>query len=572
MWSRQGSPRGRSLRFAMISVGVLAGSMWSAHPASASLPDCSIPAVAGFRVASVSITSAADIPAKGPQPEYCLIQGKVATHGEGAGPGSAEFLMKLPARWTNRFVFFGCGGNCGSVETVSANANDVAAALGLGYAVVNTDAGHEQDPATTDPTWNLLAPGVPNTPAIIDFFYRAVHQFTVATKRLAENYYADKIEHAYFDGCSTGGRQSVMEGDRYPEDFDGLIAGDPIIAAGDELAAIIKQAKAFLPPTAYIPFPSLSTVDAAAEANCDAADGVADGLIQNPAKCSLDPRSLVPATLTAAQANGLALYLKEVFDTDGRPVAPGMTIGDYATSGFEHDDEIGTPAVDPHGAEPWGGIGKGPSSWIRGDSSIRYFIAREPTYDVNSDWPEHGNVISAAAIALVRQRTRADAADDPRKLHEFLRQGRKMILYHGFSDAMASPYRTTWFYKTLASDAHGYDRLQTQVRLFMVPGMGHCLGGGGPNSFDTLTALDNWVTRDIAPEAIVASNSGSGRTMPLCKFPEAARYVGGPVDVARSWTCEPGDKRLLEIGSDGKQAGADDSYDAGHDDLRPGDR
>src|SRR3984885_6999809 len=210
MWSRQGSPRGRSLRFAMISVGVLAGSMWSAHPASASLPDCSIPTVAGFRVASLPIASAADIPAKGPQPEYCLIQGKVATHGEGAGPGSAEFLMKLPARWTNRFVFFGCGGNCGSVQPGPANANDVAAALGLGYAVVNTDAGHEQDPATTDPTWNLLAPGVPNTPAIIDFFYRAVHQVTVATKRLAENYYADKIEHAYFDGCSTGGRQSVM--------------------------------------------------------------------------------------------------------------------------------------------------------------------------------------------------------------------------------------------------------------------------------------------------------------------------------------------------------------------------
>ena len=550
-------------------MGVVAGSLWSAPRALASLPTCSAATLSGFRVADVSITSATDVAAHAPQPEYCLVQGTVATDGEGAGPGSAEFIMKLPDPWTNHFVFFGCGGNCGSVKTVSANANDVTAALGLGYAVVNTDAGHDQDPATSDPTWNLVAPGVPNTTAIIDFFYRAVHQVTVATKNLAEAYYASKIEHAYFDGCSTGGRQAVMEGDRYPEDFDGVIAGDPIIAPGDELAAVIKQAKAFLPPDAYIPFSVLPAVDAAVNANCDAEDGVADGLIQNPAKCSFDPRSLVPATLSLGQAKGVALYLAQVRDSDGRPVAPGMTVGDYATSLFEGDAEISVPAVDPGGAEPWGGIGKGPSAWTRGDSSIRYFILREPTYDVNNDWPQQGRTIATGAIDLVRERTRADAADDPRRLHEFLRQGRKMILYHGFSDAMASPFRSTWFYKALADQEHGYAALQQNARLFMVPGMGHCQGGSGPNSFDTLTALDNWVTQGVAPEAIVATNRASARTMPLCKFPEEARYVGGPVDVAGSWTCDPGDRRLLETGLDGERAGADAAYDVGRDEPHP---
>jgi feruloyl esterase len=443
---------------------------------------------------------------------------------------------------------------------VAANATDTAEALGLGYAVVNTDGGHEQDPTTPDPTWLLLAPGVPNTPAIIDFFYRAVHDTALVTKRLAEDYYAGRIAHAYFDGCSTGGRQSVMEGDRYPEDFDGLIAGDPIIDADTQRAATLKQAKAFLPPAAYIPFSVIPAVDAAVNASCDAADGVADGLIQNPARCSFNPHSLAPATLTRAQANAMALYLRNVVDSSGRPVAPGMTVGDYATSGFEKQAEIATPATDPKDAEPWGGIGMGPTAWTLVDGSIRYFIERNPTYDVNNDWPQHGNVIADAALSLLKQRSRDADASNPRKLHAFLRQGRRIILYHGFSDDQASPYRSIAFYKALAALEGGYASLQEHARLFMVPGMGHCKSGSGPNSFDTLTALDNWVAKGIAPEGIVATNAGSGRTMPLCKFPEEARYLGGPINAASSWTCSATDQRLLESGPDGALAGANDDY------------
>jgi hypothetical protein len=235
MRERQGlSPEPVSL-ISAIGAGLLAGSVFSASPASATLPNCAVSTLSQFRAASVSITSATEIRANGPTPEYCSIQGSVTTSGEGAG--SAEFVLKLPASWNNRLVFFGCGSNCGSVKDVAANPADTLEALGLGYAVVNTDGGHEQDPTTPDPTWVLLAPGVPNEPAIIDFFYRAVHQTAVAMKTLAQDYYSDKIEHAYFDGCSTGGRQSVMEGDRYPEDFDGLIAGDPIIDADTQRAA-----------------------------------------------------------------------------------------------------------------------------------------------------------------------------------------------------------------------------------------------------------------------------------------------------------------------------------------------
>jgi feruloyl esterase len=359
-----------------------------------------------------------------------------------------------------------------------------------------------------------------------------------------------------------------MEGDRYPEDFDGLIAGDPIIDADTQRAATLKQAKAFLSPGAYIPFSLIPVIDAFVSASCDLADGVGDGLIQNPAQCSFDPRSLVPATLTAAQAEALEIYLRPVIDTNGRPVAPGMTVGYFATAGFEQETEISTPPVDPDGAEPWGGIGKGPTAWTLVDGSIRYGIERDPTYDVNNDWPQYRNVISTEAVKLLRRRSKEADADDPRKLREFLRQGRKIILYHGFSDDQASPYRSIALYKALAAQEHGYSVLQDHARLFMVPGMGHCKGGPGPNSFDTLKALDDWVTKDLAPEAIVATSSGGGRTMPLCKFPEEARHTGGPVDVASSWACDASDDRLLKVGFDGILAGANLNYGTDRGDPR----
>jgi feruloyl esterase len=551
---------GRAALFGAVLLIFMAGLDASAVAAA---PRCSVAALSGFGVAHVAVASAIGVAAGKFSPPYCAVEGTVATQGEGAGPGSAEFVLKLPAAWNRRLVFFGCGGNCGSVKSVSANPDDVAAALGLGYAAVNTDAGHEQDPSTPDPTWILLKPGAPNEPAIADFFYRAVHQVATAAKRLAEDYYSGRIDHAYFDGCSTGGRQSLIEGERYPDDFDGLIAGDPIIDLDDQRAATIKQAKAFLPPTAYIPFRLIPAIDAAVNASCDAADGVADGLIQNPALCAFDPHALAPATLTRAQADALAVYLKAVVDDRGRPVAPGMTVGDYAASGFERQAELSAPVADPAAAEPWGGVGAGPSAWTLGDAGIRYFILRDPTFDVNNDWPEHGDVVAAGAVALLRRRSWAGDADDPRRLSEFLRQDRKIILYHGFSDDMASPYRTIWFYKALARGAHGFSRLQSHARLFMVPGMGHCGGGSGPHSFATLTALDAWVTNGVAPDAIRATATGGGRTMPLCKFPEEARRLGGPVDAARSWTCRADDRRLLEIGPDGALAGADADYQPG---------
>jgi len=521
-------------------------------------PSCPVTTLSNLNVPNITVAAAVIVEPTGTIPQYCKITGAVATNGEGYGPGSAEFILKLPVQWNGHFLFVGCGGNCGSINSTSVNPVDSGEALGLGYAVVNTDTGHEQDPTTPDPTWILLSPGVPNTTAIIDFYYRAVHQVTVAAKQYVEAYYTQPIDYAYFDGCSTGGRQSMMEGKRYPVDYDGLVVGDPAIAVAYARTSGFKQAEAFLPPTAQIPFSTVAQVDAAVKASCDAADGVMDGLIQNPAQCSFDPSTLVAGgTLSATQAAALQEYTTLVTDQNGAPVYPGMPISDLSTSGFEGINDFATVAPDPTGAEPWGGIGNGPVAWtLTADPGIRYYVEYNPTFDVNNDWPQVGNVVQDSALALLRERQFAANSDDPFQLENFLKKGGKVIMYHGGSDPLITPYRSTWYYQQLASLHGGYGSTQQSVRLFMVPGMGHCGGGVSPNSFDTLKALDKWVTKNDAPDGIIATAT-NGRTMPLCKYPEEASYSGsGDVNLAANWSCKPNDIRMLHVGSNGTAAGA----------------
>jgi len=537
-------------------------------------------------------------------PEHCQVIGTVATSGEcpttgpwatgceTGGPGSAEFRLELPPVWNHHFVFEGCGGNCGSVTSTSVNTLDADEALGLGYAVVNTDTGHEQDPATILLTWAVSdsTPPVVNAPAIVDFYYRAVHQVTVATKQYVEAFYSAPIDEAYFDGCSTGGRQSMVEGTHYPVDYDGLIVGDPAISLSRGGLSTLKQGLAFVPAGTYLPLSTTQAVDAAVYASCDAVDGVVDGLIQNPAACNILPSALGPSgsgILTTAQANALQAYiLPETDATFGQPLFPGMAITDLSTANFiapGTNDEIATAPPSPTAAEPWGVPscpyatcgGLGPSAWSLGEVAIKAYVEENEFFDVNPNgptpnWPETvsaaGNTIPDATLALlVAQRGQGDA-DDPHQLMTFLRKGGKVIWYHGGSDTLISPYRSTWYYEQLASSLGGYGPTQNSVRLFMVPGMDHCSGGVSPNSFDTLQALDNWVTKGVAPDGIVATAPATatvplphpGRTMPLCKFPEEASYSGsGDRYSAANWSCNPSDTRMLEVGTTGKASGVD---------------
>src|SRR6202163_1712521 len=281
----------------------LAAILCGAVAAPASAMDCKVAALAALGVPNMTITSATDVAAAAPNPQYCDVKGSVETSGEGAGPNSADFEAMLPADWNGKFIFNGVGGLAGTLNS-SANPVDRALFLARGYATAITDTGH----VNTDPTWEFTSPGKPNTTKIVDYFYRAVHQVTLATKQIVKSYYnSGTISRSYFDGCSNGGKMGLLEAMRYPSDYDGIIAGSPWLDPVGTSLWSLKNAKALL--DAYIPLPVFTTAGATITKQCDAADDVVDGLIQNPAKCSFNPDALVPETLTQNQANALKLIM-----------------------------------------------------------------------------------------------------------------------------------------------------------------------------------------------------------------------------------------------------------------------
>jgi feruloyl esterase len=558
---------------------LLAGLLIGAAPANAALPNCNTAALAGLGVMNVTVVSAVDVPANGANPEFCNVLGTVKTTGFGAPDGSARFELLLPSPWNGKFLFFGVGGLAGTLNP-SANPIDILEAPIKGYATIVTDTGHvgqgltpsDQLGVVTDARWALTAPGVPDEAKITDYYFRATHQVTQAGKLLVQSFYQGPIARAYFDGCSNGGRMAYMEATRFPEDFDGIIAGAPFLDIRVILAGARFQKTQLASPSAYIPFTKLPMVDAAVRASCDAVDGVTDGLIQNPAKCAFDPKTLVTATCTAAdptcltaeQGRTLAGYLTALRDEDGGLVYTGQAVSDLGGGDGADLWSIGfVPPTSFTANEPWGNLGFSPApiSWQFVDHIIKYIVARDPNFDMRSF--EKGSAgIDDAALDQFDDRTEAGDADNPERLERFLGQNRKLLVYHGFSDPALPAFRTIRHYEALARRTSGFDKLRKNMRLFLVPGMHHCGGGPGPNLFDTLSVLENWVENHVAPDAIPATHFvnnnpalGVDRTMPLCAFPEEAQYRGsGDVNSAANWACTP-NQRLLEVGPNGQQAG-----------------
>lgn len=551
----------KKTRCVAASLSVIAVSLAAPLSAQAAAM-CTTEALTALNTPKFTIASANDIAPSRPFPAYCDVKGSLATDGEGAGPNSARVEIKLPENWNGKLVFFGVGGLAGSLSP-STNPHDFVEALGRGYATAITDTGHVgKNPF--DPGWILDASGKPDEAKIADYYYRATHQATVAAKLLVKDFYgAPKVSRAYFDGCSFGGHMGLMEAMRYPNDYDGVIAGDPYMDQRTQLWGY-KNSKAFL--KAYIPADVVAKVNKAVLASCDAADGVKDGLIQNPAACNFDPHILVPATLTQAQADAFDLYMRSTTDAQGHVIYPGSSIADLTSTdgpagGFIGWAEAAAPASDPSAAEPWGA--RAPVLWAAGEGFTKYLDLHNASFDFNNQWPETDGVVSAKALRQFDTRMGVGNADQPERLSTFFSQGGKLILYHGYADPAISPYRTIWFYEDLAKNMGGYHKTRNDARLFMVPGMLHCFGGAGPNNFDTLAAIDAWVEHGKSPNGIVATkftNSKPGavatRTMPLCAFPEKAHYKGsGDVNKAENWVCPAGDASMLKVGSAGLAAG-----------------
>jgi feruloyl esterase len=517
--------------------------------------DCGTAALSALGVPNMIIASATDVPAAAPNPEYCDVKGSVATSGEGAEPGSAIFEVILPANWNQKFIFNGVGGLAGSLNS-SANPADQASFLAKGYATAITDTGH----LVSNATWEYTAPGAPDMPKIIDYFYRAVHDVTLAAKQLVKSYYrANTIRRSYFDGCSNGGKMGLIEATRFPSDYDGIISGAPWLDPVGTSLWSLKNAKALL--DAYIPAAKFQAVNAAILKQCDKADGVADGLIQNPAKCAFQPDALVPETLTQKQADALKTIMNPVRDEHGKLIYPGASVGNLGQENVTPrgpTNYLETPPADPTSAKPWGDAAL-PANWSLAQNILMKLGYYDAGQDMNNTIESKG-VVKADALNLVYTRLAADIPDDPSAFGAYFSKGGKLLIYHGYDDLIISPYSSVWFYEDLAQENGGYEKVQQNARLFMVPGMQHCVTGAGPNTFDTLSALEQWVEKGIAPDAILATHSTNNavdRTMPLCKFPEKAHYKGsGDPNSVSSWSCPQNDKSLLAVGPNGIQAGS----------------
>jgi feruloyl esterase len=555
-------------RVFVLVASALAGILGIGGGASAGQATCTVAGLSALSVAKVTISSATARMGSNLAPDYCDVLGSVATSGEGAPPGSARFELKLPASWNRKFLFWGVGGFAGSLYP-SVTRTDMVVATTKGYATAITDTGH-QAPGT-DASWALIKPGVPDQAKLADYYFRAIHDVTLAAKLLTQRYYGvSGVSRSYFDGCSNGGREGLMEATRYPDDYDGIVAGAPFM----DMRTILAGASAYqhlLSRVAYIPSTSLPAIDRVVHESCDGADGVKDGLIQNPGKCAPDPKLFECASahsadcLSPTQVATLQTYGTAIRDEAGHVVYPGSSIADLHGGGMDVW-LVGSSAPKDFAAnEPWGSLaqGKSPLDWQFVDSMMKYVVERDPGFDVRNIKIDPAGVVSAAALSQFNARTEAGDADRPKDLARFIAAGKKLLMYHGFSDPALSPYRTIMYYEDAASELPGkYQQLQDNVRLFMVPDMMQCAGGPGPNAFDTLSALESWVEQGTPPESIAASHYADNnpsqpidRTMPLCPFPAAAKYKGGgDVKDGANWNCAA-NQDLLDSGPAGKRAG-----------------
>ena len=411
------------------------------------------------------------------------------------------------ANWNGKFLAVGNGAFSGAIVYPA-----MAAALARGYATGSTDTGHAGGSAS-------FALGHPEK--VNDFGWRAVHEMTVASKTIIAAYFDDGPRYSYWNGCSAGGRQGLKEAQRFPADFDGIIAGAPGLDWTGRAAQAVHVAQALQKDgTARLPPAKAQLVHTAVLEACDMLDGVKDGVVDNPKRCAFDPGVLrckgaeEASCLTPAQVNtARLLYSPQVNPQTKREIA-----------GLQPGSELG-----------WTDMGWSVSARATGLDQFRFLVFKDPRWDIGS-FNFETDIVRA-------EETDHDTINalDP-NLRPFIDHGSKLIQYHGWSDPQISPGDSVQYYQRVLEALGGASKVQGSYRLFMAPGMAHCSGGDGPNTFDMVGALEQWVEQGKAPEQVVAShltNRVIDRTRPLCPYPSVATYTGtGSTDVAANFVCK----------------------------------
>ena len=534
------------MRFQLIA-GMGCASLLAVAGNALAAPACQPDALNGLQIAGLKVTEAKAVAATAQVPAHCAVQGTVATQGEGAPEGSARFAMQLPNEWHQRFLFIGVGGNAGTLQP-SANNVDRAAALGKGYTVALTDTGHMGDGTTA--VWVRKPDGSLDQAKVTDFLFRAAHDVTVAGKAFTQAYYASPIRRSYFDGCSTGGRMALAAAIHYPDDYQGVIAGDPAMDFNLNLARMAVQKTMLSRPAGYIPPDLIAAVDARIVAQCDALDGAKDGLVQDPSRCPLKPESLQCKSgesgncLSADQLAVFKAYVEPLRDSRGKVAYPGWPIAHLAGAQGASNTTFGRTAPDLANAKaPWGTDERSaPRAWRLALESLTMWLGYgESATLMDADIDVARKTAADELFKRTRSIMGAGEGWEAAKLQPFFAKGGKLILYHGSSDPSITPVRSTMMYDDLVTAMKGLAKAQQSARYFLVPGMHHCGGGAGVEQFDTLSALEAWVEQDQAPTSIIAStrpDAAVKRSLPLCPYPQAARYGGkGDVNDTANWSC-----------------------------------
>jgi len=444
-------------------------------------------------------------------PAYCRVTLTVAPQ--------INIEVWLPTdTYNGRFQAVGGGVYAGVISTGA-----MAAALLNGYATASTDTGHVGGGPVPilDGSWALNPDGTLNSGLIEDFASRSLFELTKKAKTLIETFYGHKPEYSYWNGCSTGGRQGLMLAQRFPEGYDGILAGAPAIhwdrfhpaqlwpqvVMQQELGGPIAQCK-------------LAVATQAAVDHCDGLDGVVDGVLEDPRQCDFDPDTLIGTStacgdFTEADARVLQMIWDGPRASDGSFLWYGLTMG-APLNAFA--GPVPFPVTLQH---------------------INYWVKQDPAFD----W----HTLGYAGLEEVFHESHdlfgdVIGTDDP-NLSAFRRVGGKLIMWHGWSDQLIFPEGSVDYYNRVIHTFHSRTRVQRFARLFMAPGVTHCGGGTGPSTFDMFGALVEWVEDGKAPNRIIASQSEGGtlvRTRPLCAYPFVARYDGkGDPNSADSFKCLP---------------------------------
>jgi feruloyl esterase len=433
-------------------------------------------------------------------PEFCRVAATLTPSSD----SDIKVEVWLPASgWNGKFQAVGNGGWAGVISYAA-----MADAVRAGYASASTDTGHVGGRGTF---------ALDHPEKLIDFAWRSEHEMAVTSKDVIRAFYGAGPKLSYWNGCSTGGRQGLKMAQEFPNDYDGIIAGAPANRTAISLwiaHAVLKDPASYIAPAKY------PVIHKAAVNACDAGDGLKDGLISDPVSCRFDPGVLqckgedAASCLTAPQVEAARkIYSPAINPRTGKEMFASLIPG----------TELG-----------WGVQAEGPEPSSNIYDQYRYVVFKDPhwdwkTFNFDSD-VDRGNLPEN----LIMNATNPD-------MKAFFGHGGKLLLYHGWSDPNVPAVNTVKYYNSVVENLGGASKASSSVRLFMAPGMGHCGGGEGPNTFDKIAALERWVEQGQPPDSLLATHSSNGkvdRSRPLCPYPQVAKYKGtGSIDEAANFTC-----------------------------------